>query len=214
MKRRFMLGVLPVLASASLIASGYAAWIFSTTGSQASTINAELTGTSEGNVTVGSFATSLDSYKLVLDQTAGNNGNTTSTGVHFDGIGSVKFNYGMDATASETSMSSYNFTWTVSFTVNTNLAEYVSFTYNGQTLTYTEGKSQDFTLTSTWTKDGSFTIYDSSDSTLLLTPSYATGKEPGKLADYNTMKTAIFGSDSTTASDLITINVSYVATAE
>lgn len=150
MKKKILLGIVPVMASAAIIAGGYAAWVFTTNDSVKGQVGVSVTAESNG-VTAGTFSVAGinkynlvkgqeagvektwtgDNYGLVLDQTA-NEINTTGESAHFENNLSITYEF-LDSIKTSDS-NSYSFTFTLSLEISSSLLNYVSFSYDNVTI--------------------------------------------------------------------------------
>lgn len=209
MKKRFLLTLVPVVACASLIASGYAVWYFGLTGNSTET-NVTVTTTDKTNA--GSFAVS-GSISLELDQPSDSSTNPNGKGANFTDSLSIEFNF----PASHTSLDGYVYTYTLTFTAtNEKLLDYVSFSFGSTSLNFdTTSHVATATLEHTLqSSDSVFTVYGDSNK---LSASYVDGKVPTTEEAYDTMLTDLYGSNTdentTQSSELLKIQASFSAVA-
>ncbi len=191
MKKIVVKGLLPLMMGTAIIGSGFSIWIFNDSKvEQTQTISKEITQVAG----VGSLE-AADAMKIVFDQTSSKRteiGVTSSAAAN--GI-TVQYADGADTTATYTKIGStpnengevdegdpiyHQFTTTI--TVTGDLANYITIGYDvaSATVTSTSGvwtiklaeNENDFD----WTK---------------VNINYATGKEPSKLDEYKTLRTAV-----------------------
>ncbi len=189
---------LPLLATASIIGTGFAAWSFGSIQEQDvnGAANVEI-GSLEDDFAAGTLSVDENSgSKLVLDQekTTSNptvtdvSKDSTRKGVHWEyADGKTKalaFNY--DYTGlTETDYVEY----TITINVSANLAKYVEFEYKGaKTSANTTEIKKSFLATKTDSKDVFFSMDE-------VTVKYISSTYPSTKAAYNQMKTDL-GSDS------------------
>lgn len=198
--KKFVLAFgIPVLAVASLIGSGYATWYFNNTVEPDSkNITVEPT---EKKVAGAKFQHGKENIKLVLDQTD-KTGETDDgmphdrKSVHFEGLFSESLiaDDGNDETTGDKFVSGISYKITTTITIPAEVATYVNFKFNGNTSSATN-----LTLTKETTfvpEDNQIALedffkisHDTGNTDVIV--EYA--KEPSKLAEYEAMKTAVFG---------------------
>lgn len=198
MKKFLLMTALPLLATASIIGTGFAAWSFGSIQEQDvnGAANVEI-GSLEDDFAAGTLSVDENSgSKLVLDQekTTSNptvtdvSKDSTRKGVHWEyADGKTKalaFNY--DYTGlTETDYVEY----TITINVSANLAKYVEFEYKGaKTSADTTKIKKSFLATKTDSKDVFFSMDE-------VTVKYISSTYPSTKAAYNQMKTDL-GSDS------------------
>ena len=191
MKKFVLAFVIPVLAVASLIGSGYATWYFNNTVNPANKdVAVEPT---EKRVVGAKFQHSDDSsFKLVLDQPSKEDGMPAGRlDVHFEGTFSESLiaDDRNELTSDDKFVNGTSYKVTTTINIPSEVAEYVNFTYNETTSSATR---------LTLTKESTFNVVDETTSKFdvfditEVTVAY-TAKEPSTSDEYDTMKTAVSG---------------------
>lgn len=203
MKKKFLTGsLLPVLAGAAVIGSGFSLWFFA----DSETTQHFVPSTHITQVVALGDITNSDDFTIVFDQTKGSRTNlgvestTEANGIHINWLGktnkvakytSVNDN-GQDEIDHETGENAkIYFVFSASITVTNNgdtkLEEYFDIAYDGAKSSTREPGSNTYEIvlednvdTFDWEK---------------VTFSYATGKEPSTYAQYNDFKTAVKNAD-------------------
>lgn len=191
MKKRYY-GIIPAIAAVTLIAGGYATWIFSASTTTSTSLGVTIEKKSVGATgawTVDGINNnySESTYKLILDQ--------PKWELNPDGAGAY-FQKNLNIYFTPTDVSSFDtskYTFTITFTLNSTLTTYVNFSYNGSNVT--SGTSIDITnsVKSSWNAESNAkcVFYSSNDSgSLVLTPSYVTNTEYGLGNDKSTASNA------------------------
>lgn len=218
MKKRYF-GLLPIVASLSLVAGGFASWIFSVAGNTSTTAGLDvITTTADGEISkLGKFTVTNSDYNLDLDQVATTD-NSTGKGANFTGSLSIVWTFAADdATADEktyTNVNKFNYEFSIKFTVNSTLYSYVDLSFSGTTLSADNNTKTTTISTSTTTitsSNAEQTLFNSaSTDSNKLTASYntTTFKNASSITEteYDSMKSAITAIDDYSTS-LITIEV-------
>lgn len=203
MKKRYY-GIIPAIAAVTLIAGGFASWVFGMEDRTNNYMNVSITDLVEDSIpeSIGAFSITNSDYKLKMDQSA-NPLNSSSKGVYFDGSCDVYFAFNSNAIkskdAGDTYLKNNTVTMTLTLSVNETLANYVNITYSTSTLTSNE---KVFTLTASeqaeWDSNASqyklkfySTTSKDSGNTLLLLASYVEGNEPTTSTGLSSMTSAL-----------------------
>lgn len=206
--KKIILGLIPAMASAAIIGTGYATWTFGGKGSTgAQNVTVTTTDATVESSNFGRLTVTANTLTLKLDQGSSNSENV---GASFEG--SITFTLVVNNSGTNSDMiadQDYKYSFTLDTpTVNSNLAEYVE-------ITTTNVSFEDIT-TKKDASDSTFTLEDSSFSV-----SYKSGKKPTTLSEYNTMINAIYGTNRgmtetsapTSSTSLMSLNVSWSAVA-
>lgn len=209
--KKFVLGLIPAMAAAAIIGSGYATWSFGGSGN-VSNSSATVTTTDVNNTgSYGTLSVASNALVMTLDQ-----GTVSGAGAATDGIsfsGDISLTLDTDTASTNSSMiSGQTYTYTFSLTVapNSPLSTYVSaITYSG-TIASVEATSS--------SADQTIKINGSDFSA-----SYVNGKKPTTQKAYNEMLTALYGNthdetntkgESSNTKSLISVTVSWSAAAK
>lgn len=209
--KKFVLGLIPAMAAAAIIGSGYATWSFGGSGN-VSNSSATVTTTDVNNTgSYGTLSVASNALVMTLDQGTVSGVSAATDGISFSG--DISLTLDTDNTSSNSSMiSGQTYTYTFSLTVapNSPLSTYVS------TITYS-GTIASVEATST-SEDKTITISGSEFSA-----SYVEGKKPTTQKAYNEMLTALYGNthdetntkgESSNTNSLISVTVSWSAAAK
>ena len=185
MKRTLIKSLLPLMAGAAVIGSGFSIWVFSGTQiSETKNLSAKVTKLAD----VGSFEQVADEFSIVFDQTTtkrGEIGVTSSAeakGVHLE-LGTKEttiYKPVTDTDATDNDLASGGKIYhqmTVTLTLGADLGEYVDFNYAGSTKTETTG-------TYTFVLSQNVDTFDWNTATL----AYKTNKEPKDKTEYLALK--------------------------
>lgn len=209
--KKFVLGLIPAMAAAAIIGSGYATWSFGGSGN-VSNSSATVTTTDVNNTgSYGTLSVASNALVMTLDQGTVSGVSAATDGISFSG--DISLTLDTDNTSSNSSMiSGQTYTYTFSLTVapNSSLSTYVSaITYSG-TIASVEATST--------SEDKTITISGSEFSA-----SYVEGKKPTTQKAYNEMLTALYGNthdetntkgESSNTNSLISVTVSWSAAAK
>lgn len=209
--KKFVLGLIPAMAAAAIIGSGYATWSFGGSGN-VSNSSATVTTTDVNNTgSYGTLSVASNALVMTLDQGTVSGATCKTDGISFSG--DISLTLDTDNTSSNSSMiSGQTYTYTFSLTVapNSSLSTYVStITYSG-TIASVEATSS--------SADQTIKINGSDFSA-----SYVEGKKPTTQKAYNEMLTAFYGGthdetntkgESSNEKSLISVTVSWSAAAK
>lgn len=209
--KKFVLGLIPAMAAAAIIGSGYATWSFGGSGN-VSNSSATVTTTDVNNTgSYGTLSVASNALVMTLDQGTVSGVSAATDGISFSG--DISLTLDTDTASTNSSMiSGQTYTYTFSLTVapNSPLSTYVSaITYSG-TIASVEATSS--------SADQTIKINGSDFSA-----SYVNGKKPTTQKAYNEMLTALYGEthaennttgESSNSNSLISVTVSWSAAAK
>lgn len=209
--KKFVLGLIPAMAAAAIIGSGYATWSFGGSGN-VSNSSATVTTTDVNNTgSYGTLSVASNALVMTLDQGTVSGVSAATDGISFSG--DISLTLDTDTASTNSSMiSGQTYTYTFSLTVapNSPLSTYVStITYSG-TIASVEATSS--------SADQTIKINGSDFSA-----SYVEGKKPTTQKAYNEMLTALYGNthdetntkgESSNTNSLISVTVSWSAAAK
>lgn len=205
MKAKFILGLIPLSAVTTLIASGFSAWSFGGNGSYSiSSISVIIPGVKEEDK-MGEFSSNEETLSLILDQSTLTY--TKYNGASFEGDLSVTLNPNTN-NDSMLATSFYKYTFSFTFTIlNNYLLEYLDIKCEDNSLS---SSSSSFILSDAYYVSGSKALNRSEDTYTIkikdkLSATFKEDKKPEKESDYNTMKSLLDSSDS------FSISINYIA---
>ncbi len=196
MKKRMSTILLPVLAGAAVIGSGFSVWFFNNASTSVTQdqIGKEVTQL----VAVGSI-TKADDFTITFDQTAaGRTANSITSTAAANGI-TLKWNSdsankiakyvslgSTDETIDRDDDGKIYFQFTTKITVSNNLAEYID-------IAYSDAEATSFALAGETNKDYSFTLANNATDFdwEKVSFSYVDGKEPSNATQYADLKAAV-----------------------
>lgn len=209
--KKFVLGLIPAMAAAAIIGSGYATWSFGGSGNVSNSSATVTTTDVDNKGNYGTLSVASNALVMTLDQGTVSGATCTKDGISFSG--NIELTLDTDNTSSNSSMISgqtYTYTFSLTVTPNSPLSTYVStITYSG---------TIDSVETTSSTADKTITINGSDFSA-----SYVEGKKPTTQKAYNEMLTTIYGNthedtntkgETSNAKSLISVTVSWSAAAK